>query len=85
MIDQEIVSQKIAKGAELVGSATMVSSGIGGWIAENHDIIYFTFGCVGAITALCGFIASLYYKMKADRRAQEIHIAKLRELTSRME
>lgn len=76
-----VMQQKVAKTMELGGSGAMVSSGIGGWVTQNHDLIYFFFGLTGALTAILGLLISIYYKQKADARAAELHKAKMREFT----
>lgn len=61
-----------------VGSTTTkvgASASIFGWLISQEGLAF-----VGAGVAIIGLVVNWYYKRKEDRRAQEEHDARMREL-----
>lgn len=72
-IKTEAIVVKTAKGMEVAGSGVAVTSGFGGWVAENHDLIWASGVFVGAFCAVAGLLVTLVFKIKSNRRDQERH------------
>jgi hypothetical protein len=76
------VSQKAIDGLENGGAVIAIFSGLGGAIADNHEIFWFTFGFIGASVAIYGAILN-YKRNKRDQEKHDLEMKiKMRELKS---
>jgi len=70
------VSQKVVDALEHGGGSVAFFSALGGIVSSNHDLIWAFGVCIGSIAAISGIILNLrayHLKVRADRRAQELH------------
>lgn len=79
MDQKEVVEQAtdmaVASVASKLTYAGSASIGIGWWFTNEAAVLY------GLIIGVAGILVNLYYRSKADKREEELHRLKVKELT----
>jgi hypothetical protein len=65
--------EKIAEASTAIGAGTAISSGIGGFISQNHEIIWFIGVVCGCIAGIGGLIVMAWYKHKDNQRLDKLY------------